>query len=302
MSSINFKRKKMKILFLSHNKWPRIGGVEKHVEGVRKYLVKGGHKVSVISKEDIHYPNIKFFGLFYIWFWFFKHNKIIRNHDVIHCHDIFIWYLPFRFLYPKRPVYITFHGWEGVWPVPWKNVFLKKLSLKFSKGSISIGRYIEKYYHIKATKVSYGSVSMIRAIGTKKRKNVVVFVGRLEKDTGVLAFLKWLEKNHGYKVDFCGDGVLRKECEKYGTVHGFCDPNPYYKKAKYCVPGGYLAALEGLSFGCELKLFWDTKLKEDYWKMSPFYKLKGKKLKEWARQQTWEKLADEYISLYNSKK
>lgn len=126
----------------------------------------------------------------------------------------------------------------------------------------------------------------------------IVFVGRLDNDTGLLKFLEWLDKNPKYSVDFCGDGPLRKNCEKYGKVHGFCDPKPFYKKAKICVPGGYLAALEALSCNCELKLFWNNKLKEDYWKMSPFYKLYGRELKDWARKQTWDKLADEYLELW----
>lgn len=128
----------------------------------------------------------------------------------------------------------------------------------------------------------------------------IIFVGRLAGDTGIRNFLMWCEKNKKYKVDFCGDGPLRSECEKYGTVHGFTDPISFLKKAKYCVPGGYLAALEGLGYGCELKLFWNNKLKEDYWKMSPFYKLKGKALRDWAKEQTWEKVANEYLDMYNN--
>ena len=86
-------------------------------------------------------------------------------------------------------------------------------------------------------------------------------------------------------------------CEKYGKVYGFTNPDTFTKKAKYCVPGGYLAALEALNAGCELKLFWNNKIKEDYWKMSPFVK---KEAKVWARKQTWNKLANEYLNLYNS--
>ena len=127
----------------------------------------------------------------------------------------------------------------------------------------------------------------------------IVYIGRLDEDTGVLEFLDWLKKNRR-KADFVGDGILRKECERYGVVHGFTNPSPFYRKAKYCVPGGYLAALEALNAGCELKLFWNNKIKEDYWKMSPFYKLKGKKLRQWVKSQTWEKVTNEYIDLYNS--
>jgi len=128
----------------------------------------------------------------------------------------------------------------------------------------------------------------------------IVYVGRLEENTGLLKFLQWLRVNgQGLKVEFVGDGNLRKECEKYGQVCGFTNPAPYLRQAKYCVPGGYLAAFEGLSSGCKLKLFWNNKIKEDYWKMSPFT---GKNVAGWAKHQSWQKVADEYLNLYNSLK
>jgi glycosyltransferase involved in cell wall biosynthesis len=129
----------------------------------------------------------------------------------------------------------------------------------------------------------------------------IVFVGRLEKDTGLLKFLDWLKINPNYHVNFCGDGELREQCEKFGEVRGFTDPTPFLKKSEYCVPGGYLAALEALSYKCKLKFFWSDKVKEDYWKMSPFYKLKGEKLKNWLKARTWNKLANEYLNLWMKK-
>jgi hypothetical protein len=219
----------------------------------------------------------------------------------VHIHDVFIWYFPFRIIYWKTPVFVTYHGWEEIYPIPYKSIFINWISSKLSFGTITIGKYVEKYYRFKSTLLCYGA-SVISDKHNKKNKKNIVCVGRLEENTGLLKFLNWLKKNPKYKVDFCGDGRLRTECEKYGTVHGFCNPNPFYKKAEYCVPGGYLAALEALSYNCKLKLYWNNKVKEDYWKMSPFYKLKGEKLKEWAKKQTWEKLADEYLALYHSKK
>ncbi|EKE12689.1 MAG: glycosyl transferase, group 1 family protein [uncultured bacterium] len=287
----------MKILFISHYKWPHVGGVEKHVYELSKRLKVKGNGIKVISEEDIKQPHIKFLGLIYVWFWMFRNRKLIEDADIVHCHDVFIWYLPFRFLYPKKPVYTTFHGWEGIWPIPWKNIFLKKLAAKLSWGSIAVGKYIEKYYGIKVNKIIYGGTLILHSIKVEIGKTSIVFVGRLEKDTGILGFLKWLNKNPKHVVDFVGDGVLREKCEKYGTIHGFTDPTPFYKQAKYCVPGGYLAALEASSYGCELKLFWNNKIKRDYWKMSPFI---GKDVVAWAKKQTWNKLADEYLNLYNS--
>jgi glycosyltransferase involved in cell wall biosynthesis len=288
----------MKILFITRLFYPHIGGVEKHVYEVSKKLKIKGNIVKIISEQDVKQPHIKLFGLIYIWLWLFNNRILIKNADVIHCHDVFIWYLPFRFLYPKKPLFTTFHGWEEKFPIPRLNIIQKRLAAKLSNSTIAVGRYIKKYYGFTANKITHGAAEQTRVTLNKKTKSIV-YVGRLEENTGILEFLECLNDNNGYKVDFCGDGSLRKECEKYGTVHGFTNPNPYLKKAEYCVPGGYLAALEGLSYGCKLKLFWNNKIKEDYWKMSPFYELKGEKLKKWAKKQTWNKLADEYLDLYN---
>jgi glycosyltransferase involved in cell wall biosynthesis len=147
----------MKILFLTRSRWPQIGGVEKHVQKVSESLVKKGHKVRVVSEKEIKFPNIKYIGLIFIWGWLWSHRKIIQEADIVHCHDVFIWYLPFRFTFPSKPVFTTFHGWEGYWPIPYKNILLKKIASNFSWGSIAVGKYIEKYYGIQTNKIIYGA-------------------------------------------------------------------------------------------------------------------------------------------------
>jgi glycosyltransferase involved in cell wall biosynthesis len=286
----------MRLLFLTRLYLPHIGGVEKHVAEVAKILEKRGHKVKIISETDIEYPHVKFLGLFFIWFWFFRNRRLIEKADIVHCHDVFIWYLPFRFLYPQKPVFITIHGLEWDNPLRKISIWQKRVAVKLSNGSVGVGNFLEKYLNVKFDLITYAGANLVKSNIKDNRK--IVYVGRLEENTGLLNFLSWL-KNKSYKVDFCGDGPLRKECEKYGNVHGFTNPTPYYKKAKYCVPGGYLAALEALNAGCLLKLFWSDKVKENYWKMSPFVK---KDVKEWARKQTWDKLANEYLDLYNNAK
>lgn len=282
----------MKILMLVQYKWPHIGGVEKHLQLITNNLELKGHKVKIISREDIKYPHIKYLGLLYIWLWLFKHRDVIVRCNLVHVHDVFIWYLPFRFLYPKKPVFTTFHGWEGIWPIPWKNIFVKRLAAKLSWGTITVGKYIEKYYGIKVNKIIYGGNSHLAGVKAHPR-GVFVYVGRLDPDTGLLEFLEWLMANgQGSRVDFVGDGSLRKECEKYGKVHGFCDPKPFLKKADICVPGGYLSYIEALAAGCKIMTFADNPLKKDYWK-------EIKKVKKFP---TWDEIADEYLSLYNSSK
>jgi glycosyltransferase involved in cell wall biosynthesis len=286
----------MKILFLTHYKWPHVGGVEKHVEEVGKILNKKGHAVTIVSEADIKYPHFKFIGIFFIWIWLFKNLNLIEKADIIHCHDVFIWYLPFCLIYPKKPVVTTIHGLEWDSPLNRISIFQKRLAARLSNKTIGIGKFLEKYLHIKFNLITYGAVSRNQSNG-HKNKNTIVYVGRLEENTGLLRFLDWLKANPKYQTIFCGDGELRKECEKYGEIHGFTDPRPFYKKAEYCVPGGYLAALEALSYKCRLKLFWNNKIKEDYWNMSPFVR---KDAGIWAKKQTWEKLANEYLDLYNS--
>ena len=301
----------MNILFITRLYFPHVGGVEKHVFEVAKSLERKGKSVTILtekfdsklrSKEATgktkvirsSYPHIKLLGLLSIWLKIFKNRKLIQDADVVHIHDVFIWYLPFRLMYPKKPVFTTIHGLEWDNPLSKFSIWQKKLAVKLSTGAVGIGKFLEKYLKIKFNKIIYGAATVIRN-SVAKDKNKIVYVGRLEENTGLAKFLKWLGKNQKYTVDFCGDGRLRNECEKFGKVHGFTDPVPFLKKANHCVPGGYLAALEALSYGCELKLFGNSKIKEDYWKMSPFV---DSDVKQWGKSQTWEKLANEYLDLY----
>ena len=282
----------MKILFLAHYSWPHVGGVEKHVDRITERLKHKGHNVKVISEEDIKYPHIKFLGLLYIWFWLFKNRNLIKQSDIIQIHDVFIWYLPFRFLYSKKVVYTTFHGWGGHYPVPPKEIFLVRMAAKLSWRTIAVGKYIEKYYGIKVSKIVYGGTDTPRESPFEHSRGVrgIVWVGRLERDTGLPQFLEWLMVNdQGLRVDFVGDGQLRSECEKYGMVRGFTDPKPFLKRAKICVPGGYLSYIEAKQAGCKIMTFHNNPLKKDYWD----------EIKRVKRFPTWDEVADEYISLYH---
>ncbi len=285
----------MRVLFLARYSWPHRGGVERHIYSLSSRLNLKGHKVKTISTEDIKYPNIKILGLIYIWFWLFKNRKLILGVDIVHCHDVFVWYLPFRFLFLHKPVYTTFHGWEGKFPIPFKNIFLKRLACKLSWGSIAVGEYIEKWYGVKADYITYGGIETMKRTNSKRKRNSILYVGRLEWDTGIKKLFKFLDTHKSYSVEFCGDGRLRETCEKYGTVHGFTDPHLYYKKSQICFAGGYLVALEALSSGCKLMVGWDNTLKKDYWKLSPFL---DEDANSWARQQTWDKVAQLYLKLW----
>lgn len=246
------KRMSKNILFLAHHKWPRIGGVERHVDAVGHKLYALGYKTTTISSENIKYPHIKIIGLLYIWFWLLRNRKLIAESDLVHIHDVFIWYLPFRFLNPSKKVYITFHGWEGRWPLPMWAIINKRIANFLCKGSIAVGKYIEKYYRIKTDFVIYGGVNSKPQTLSPKLKNSVVWLGRQDKDTGIDIFHEWLSVN-GQRLRV-----------KYVT--NIKNPQKYLKTAEYCVPSGYLSYLEAKSHGCKIMIFANNPLKEDYWK------------------------------------
>lgn len=298
----------MKILFITHFYHPHIGGVEKHVLELSKELKAKGKSVTILTEKyndslkdketddgievvRIAYPRIKLVGLLVIWWQVLKHWKLFINADIVHIHDVFVWYLPIKLFLPFKKVYVTFHGWEGKWPIPWPYVFQKKLGAILSSATICVGKYIEKYYGIKSDRIVYGGVPINRLIGkSRKVKNKVVFVGRLEADTGLQSFLKRLDEFKYRDVTFVGDGSLRDKCEKYGQVTGFTNPAPYLREAEYAVPGGYLSYIDATSSGCKIITYADSPLKQDYWK----------EIKKIKRFLSWSHIADEYIKLWSA--
>jgi len=346
----------MTILFLSRLFYPHIGGVETHVLEVGKRLVRKGHRVIVITEEyqskgssakttgtlegieirRIEVGQDNYFKKFKIWRQLFKLKQIIKDADIIHCHDVFFWYLPFRFIYPNKKVYTTFHGYETKYPPSKKAILVRKVSEKLSWGNICVGEYVEKWYHTKPDYVTYGGVNIIENQKSKIKsqnhnsKFKILLIGRLEEDTGILIYLKALEVLKNRKISFefetCGDGSLRRIAIKYGKVYGFVkDMDKYIERSDFVFTSSYLSILEAIYRGKIVFSVFQNKLKEDYLKMSPFAKWvviesspkdlanriiyfvnhrdeKEKMINkgyEWVKTQTWEKVVSLYLSLWH---
>ena len=338
----------MKILFFTRLFWPHVGGVEKHISEISKRLIKKGYKITLLTTKyqsnlytselvhgiNVHrfrHPKIKYLGLLYSWFWLFKNIDLIKQSDIIHIHDVFIWYWPFRIIFPSKKVYVTYHGRWGRYPIPLNDLLQKKIGAILSSGVISIGDYIHKNYGIKSDIISYGATDIpSKSLG--KNEKLIVYVGRLDKDIGLMtlinAYKYYDDSNHhsNIKIEFCGDGELANECKKYGKVHGFVDPSPFYQKAKYCFASGYLTILEALANKCLVFTAYDNPLQKDYYQLVPFKKyinissnpvklsqtLIGLSKNEkrantlikngynWVKTQTWEKLTQDYLKLWKS--
>lgn len=272
----------MKAVIITESYLPHIGGVEKHIASVLPYLEAASFEINIISKREILHgqKTRKFLGLCQIWLAIAKKINLIRQADVIFIHDVFIYYLPFRLIFPKKKVITTFHGWEKIYPIPFKNILYKKLAQKLSNQTISIGSYINKYYSLKekSNHLSYGAVTLPKdEINLNEKKaNSFLFIGRLEKDNGLSIFLDFLnilkEKNIIFDVKFCGDGPMREQCQSYGQVLGFTSIEEHLRKSQYCFAGGYLSILEAMAYKNIVLSAYQNNLKKDYLLDSPFAK------------------------------
>lgn len=139
-------------------------------------------------------------------------------------------------------------------------------------------------------------------------KPKILFIGRLEKDLGLETYFKALDRLK-LKIDFAGDGSLRYEAKKYGKVLGFIDIKKIIKNYDIIFASSYMSILQGLIFKKPVFSVYENPLKEDYLKMSPFKKyisinkidINNKYSEEgydWAKKQTWQKVTDLYLKLW----
>src|SRR3989344_3771750 len=246
----------MNILFFSRLFYPHIGGVEKHVYQISKEFIKKGHKVVVVTEqmssfngsrpkkheffEGIEIYRIEMpdwvlknngigerFKTFFIWWWMLKNISLVIKADIVHAHDVFFWYLPFRFIFPFKKIYTTFHGYES-YPISKKAIVIRKMSEMLSMGNICIGEFIEKWYGTKPTIVSYGGVdaSEIRTQESRiKQKESAIFIGRLDDQTGIdiynKAFTLIRKKYPNFSLTVYGDGEYKKSINKNIVLKGF---------------------------------------------------------------------------------
>jgi len=336
----------MTILFFSRLFYPHIGGVEKHVLEISKILTKKGHKVTIVTEQHekklkleeefegfkiYRIPNLKEgkFKKFKIWMWLLTNRKLIAQADIIHCNDVFFWYLPFRFLYFRKPIFTTFHGYES-YPLKSKSIIMHKISEKLSMGNICIGHFIKKWYGTRPSFVSYGGVDIVHSSKLRvQSKNSALFIGRLDEQTGILTYVNAVKlirkKIPNFEFKIIGDGQFRESIEKDFEVLEFQkNPEKYFKTYNFAFVSRYLSILEALAAKRLVFAVYDNPLKEDYLRMSPFVKsinivssdqeLAEKVLHflknprevemianeafEWVKKHTWEEMANTYLRLW----
>ncbi len=342
----------MNILFFTRLFHPHIGGVEKHVFEISKRLIAKGHKVTIITEElstkkiprceiinsiEIYRVPVgkdNWFKKFMIWKWLGANKQLIANADIIHCHDVFFWYLPFRFLFPRKKAYITFHGYEN-YPLKSKQIIMHKIAEKLSIGNICVGSFMKKWYGTKPSYVTYGGIEITNSklqIPNRIKQESAVFIGRLDEQTGIKTYLDAVKlirkKIPDFKFEIIGDGKFRKEIEKNFRVLGFQkDSERYFLKYSFAFVSRYLSILEAMAVRKLVFAVYDNPLKEDYLRMTPFSKfitissssselvskisfyLNNSKKKEkmiekayaWVKEQTWDEVTNMYLKLWKIK-
>jgi len=336
----------MTILFFTRRFYPQIGGVEKHVYELGKKLIQKGHKITVVTENISDLKNYKVEGVnvysiptgsdgklkkFRIWWQLWKLRLEIKKSDIVHCHDVFFWYLPFRFLYPFKRVYTTFHGYES-YPIKRKAILIRKISEKLSNGNICIGDFMKKWYGSSPTLVSYGAVEIPKSQKLTVKSHSALFFGRLDDQTCVLNYIKAYEilkkKYPDFKLTIIGNGQYKTQIQKNLNVIPFQpSPEKYFSTHHFAFISRYLSILEAFAARRLVFALYDNPVKEDYLRMSPFARLiiiekdpakltqkieyylthpkKEKELTdkayEWSKLQSWDVMAKKYLYLWNKK-
>jgi len=262
-----------------------------------------------------------------LWKWMINHREIFFQCDVIHCHDVFWWYLPIRMLNYKVPVFTTFHGYEGSGVPTKKAIRSRKISELLSKGSICVGDWMRGWYNAYPDVVFYGATTAKPAKAIQNNK--AVFIGRLSEDTGVLEYIQAIKSLNGkISLDIFGEGDLllnvKKEIKKIPYIHYQGVTNhaeDLYGDYEHVFVSRYLGMIEALAVGRNVYAHWNNEIKKDYLKSFPkkdaifiFHtsdEVAKKLLKPqqkndellfeaqaWALKQTWENAADVYEELW----
>ncbi len=330
---------KNKIVFITSSYYPSLGGVEKHVQRVSEILASKGCEVKVFVRYKENYPkyqkinNVEIYrmpkkdGRPNINLWYLKNKKYFKD-AVIHSHD----YFPFslRRLVKNRWVH-TFHGFEG-YPVSKIAIESRKRVLANVDYSFCVGKFIEKWYGTKCDEVLWGASDKPKKYDIKPKYDFVFF-GRLEKDTGINAYLEAFKilsnKKKSLKMLVVGWGGLQNKNIKYAKDNKLDiefrkpvkDVYAVLAESKIAFVSGYQAIIESAMMKKPIIAYYDNPLKKDYLQMHPMsnhiYLADSKKqitesvlkiidnsfkispaIISWANSQTWDSIVSIYSESY----
>lgn len=263
----------------------------------------------------------------------FYNADVIHIHDVFFW---ILPIYPLLKLKGKR-IFMTFHGYEGTQNIRLNQKFWHRLANILTDGNICIGGFHEKWYGVKPTSTSFGAVSNLPQKISKHELNKIVvrliYLGRLAEDAGIMTYLaglRMLSKSESYSLDVYGNGPQLVDAQKFAAehklpvlFHGFV-PHGTVSLDEFDIAfvSGYLSLLEAFVTGLPVIAHYNSSIKKDYLLLSPFgswivaagsaeeirdayltlrrEKMTDKVLlaQQWAKKQTWPRLARKYLKLW----
>ena len=264
---------------------PAVGGVETHVLRVSQCLAARGHEVTVLTHADepseemlgrLHVHRLPRGGWFAAW-------RAARPHiaaaDVVHCHDAYSFlhfYAPSSYLSPRRPVFVTFHGYES-YPIAAEAIRWRRFVRRRARNALCMGDFICRWYGTECFAVSYGGVDPVDDPPPLPAEPSAVFLGRIAEDTSIMVYLEALsilkaEHNHDLPLTVIGDGPLREVAERYAEAQGLrtrflgtlSDPREELTRSRFSFVSGYLAIWQSLALRRPVFTVYENDLKRDY--------------------------------------
>ena len=187
---------------------------------------------------------------------------------------------------------------------------------------------MKKWYFANPDYIIYGGVNIPKTIKPIKTASALFF-GRLDEQTSILDYCKavvQIRKLHP-KFDFAvaGEGKFYSKAKETGRMLGFVkNPENLLTKYRFAFVSRYLSILEALAAKRMVLALYDNPVKRDYLEMAPFKKYinivndyrdlaskvqlyysnkknaqsKLDKGHSWASKQTWGKVTDTYLKLW----
>lgn len=336
---------KTKLVFLAKRYPPHIGGVETHISHLSKELLSQNYDIFVVTEQHdlslklhetidtvhvLRIPKQHTHSKLGIWFWMLWHFPLFLQADIVHAHDVGWWYLPLRVLLWWKPLYTTFHGYEGYTEPKIGAILSRKLIEFLSQKTICIGAWMKQWYKQHPDAISYGAASYTQHALPKNTS--AVFIGRLSKDTGILAYIEAAIRMKGaISLDIYGEGSLLPAIQnliipyahiqyKGVTTQG----EKVLTNHRFAFVSRYLGMIEAEQVGRLVFAHWDTNIKKSYLDAFPnasnmimFHdpqdlvlelqyilhhpkqeQVMIKNAQQWAIKQTWQQVATMYKELW----
>lgn len=225
----------MKILHITRQFYPGIGGIESVVQNLCKSLIQKGHKCGVVSlnrsfdSPGSRYPKfgkvdgisiyrIPFLGYRRL---FFAPNILdfLNNYDILHIHgiDFFVDFLVLTKIIHNRPIVVSTHGgfFHTPFLLPVKKLYfstITKTILKRVNQVICVSRHDVRLFSKVCNKLRLieNGVEMSRLLKVEKkiRKGLLVYFGRIDEHKGlrelIEAIAMVIHKGSSIKLEIVG--------------------------------------------------------------------------------------------------